>query len=272
MSGEELDRRAEEEERRGRLARARDALVRLDGQPGLLGVAERLRRRLPGDDRFGDPLSTAGATATHAVGRQVSGLGPERPSLVRELSLGALQSWQAISESAGRGHGDREVSLLFTDLVGFSSWSLRAGDEAALELLRAVGVAVEGPIGARRGRIVKRLGDGLMATFLDPAQAALAALEAQAALGAVEVAGHRPRLRAGIHLGRPRRLGGDYLGVDVNIAARVADGAGGGELLVSEVVADRLDPATFTTGRRRRLRAPGIPKELRVCVVRVADE
>ncbi len=257
---------------RGRAARARDALLRFDGQPVLLGVAERLRRRLPGDDRFGDPLSTAGDSPTHAVGRQVSALGPERASVVRELSLGALQSWQALSESTGRGQGDREVSLLFTDLVGFSSWALEAGDEAALELLRAVGVACEGAVAARRGRIVKRLGDGLMATFLDPAQATSAALDAQAALREVEVAGHQPRLRAGVHLGRPRRIGGDYLGVDVNIAARIADGAGGGEVLVSEAVADRLDPGTFSTGRRKRLRASGIPKELRVSAVRVADE
>ncbi len=259
-----------EAEERSRLARARAALERMDAQPVLLGLAGAVRRRLPGDDRFGDPLSTAGEEPAHLVGRQVRERGPERPSVLRELGLGALQSWQAISESRGRGRGDREVSVLFTDLVGFSSWALEAGDEATLELLRAVGKGVEGAVVARRGRVVKRLGDGLMATFLDPAEAARAALDAQDVVDLVEVDGHRPRLRAGVHVGRPRRLGGDYLGVDVNIAARVADAAGGGEVLVSDVVADRLDPGTFTTGRRRRLRAPGTPRELRVCPVRLA--
>ena len=257
-------------ERPGRVARTRQARVRLDGQPLLLDAAERLRRRLPGDDRFGDPLSTAGAEPAHVVARQVRGRSPERPSVVRELGLGALQSWQSYSERTGRGRGEREVTLLFTDLVGFSSWALDAGDEAALALLREVGVGVEGAVTARRGRIVKRLGDGIMAAFGDPADATLAALGAQAALAGVEVAGHRPHLRAGVHLGRPRKLGGDYLGVDVNVAARVADGAGGGEVLVSGAVADRLDPATFAVGRRKRLRAAGAPRELRVCVVRAA--
>nr|MBA2347722.1 adenylate/guanylate cyclase domain-containing protein [Solirubrobacterales bacterium] len=146
--------------------------------------------------------------------------------------------------------------------------ALEAGDEAAFELLREVGSGVEGAVSARRGRVVKRLGDGLMASFLDPEHAVEAALDAQYAVATVEVAGHRPRLRAGAHLGRPRRIGGDYLGIDVNVAARVADGAGAGEVLISEPVADRLDPAHFTTGRRRRLRAAGAPRELRVCTVR----
>ncbi len=109
-----------------------------------------------------------------------------------------------------------------------------------------------------------------MASFLEPADAVEAALDAQYAVATVEVEAHRPRLRAGAHLGRPRRIGGDYLGIDVNVAARVADGAGPGEVLISEIVADRLDPAAYVTGRRRRLRAAGAPRELRVCAVRPA--
>ena len=253
-----------------RAARTRAALARIDGQPVLLGLTERLRRRLPGDDRFGDPLSTADEAPASLVARQMRELNAERPSVLRELGLGALQSWQALSESTGRGRGDVEVTLLFTDLVGFSSWALEAGDEAAFELLREVGGGVERAVAAHDGRVVKRLGDGLMASFLEPEGAVEAALDAHYAVATVDVDGHRPRLRAGAHLGRPRRIGGDYLGIDVNIAARVADGAGPGEVLVSEVVADRLAPERFATGRRRRLKAAGAPRELRVCSVRAA--
>ncbi len=254
----------------GRGARVRAALARADGQPTLLSLAEGLRRRLPGDDRFGDPLSTADEAPSSLVGRQMRELNAERPSVLRELGLGALQSWQALSESTGRGRGNIEITLLFTDLVGFSSWALEAGDEAAFELLRQVGNGVEGAVTAHRGRVVKRLGDGLMASFLEPVQAVEAALDAQYAVTTVQVEGHRPRLRAGAHVGRPRRIGGDYLGIDVNVAARVADGAGPGEVLISEPVADRLDPTSYVTGRRRRLRAAGAPRELRVCSVRSA--
>ena len=154
---------------------------------------------------------------------------------MREVGLTALQVWQALSESQGRGRGEREVTILFTDLVDFSAWALEAGDTMAVDLLRRVGQAVEPPIEDRGGRIVKRLGDGLMAVFDEPSDAVHAALEAVAGLEAVEVGGHRPQLRAGLHVGRPRKLGGDYLGVDVNIAARIADAAGPGEVLVSGV-------------------------------------
>ena len=58
------------------------------------------------------------------------------------------------------------MAPLFTDLVGFSAWALHAGDAAVLELLREVGAEVEALITGHEGRIVKRLGDGLMATFL----------------------------------------------------------------------------------------------------------
>lgn len=73
------------------------------------------------------------------------------------------------------------MALLFTDLQGFSSWALQAGDAATLELLREVGIAKESAVLAHGGRIVKRLGDGLMASFLTAEAAVQAALRAPAA-------------------------------------------------------------------------------------------
>jgi adenylate cyclase len=239
----------------------REATVRIDSEPRLLSMARRLRRRLPGDERFGDPLSTAGDRPVEVVGRTVSSLQPDRPSVAHELGLGALQVWQSLSESAGRGRGTREVALLFTDLVDFSSWALKAGDEATLELLRDVGSGIETAVTACDGTIVKRLGDGVMAAFRHPQDAVDAAFEALARLEHIEVAGYRPRMRAGVHHGKPRRIGGDYLGVDVNIAARVGEAAKGGQVLVSQRV---------TGGRSKPLRAAGAPKGLRVRSVQPA--
>jgi adenylate cyclase len=250
-----------------RLARARRAAVRLDSGPGLLAAARGLRRRLPGDERFGDPLSTAGDAPFQLIARSVSSLRPERESVVKELGLAGLQVWQSLSETAGRGAGKDELALLFTDLVGFSSWALGAGDAAVLELLRSVGVVVEAAVLDHRGRIVKRLGDGLMATFLSVQDAIEAALDAHDALGRVVVNGYRPRMRAGVHWGRPRPLGGDYLGVDVNIAARVADAAKADQVLVSEAALSRIDLDAVVVGRRRRLKASGAPRDLRVVEV-----
>jgi adenylate cyclase len=247
-----------------RSARLRRLASQVDSQPALLTAAERLRRRLPGDERFGDPLSTAGAEPVEVVARGMSSLQSRRKSLVQELGLAGLQVWQSLSEATGRGHGDQEMAILFTDLAGFSAWALKAGDAAALELLRAVGTSVETAIVEHSGRIVKRLGDGLMATFLEGQQAVEAALDAQAAVAEIEVASYRPRMRAGIHWGSPRRLGGDYLGVDVNVAARVSDAAKADQVLVSDVLLARIDLEGLSTGRSKRLRADGAPRDLQV--------
>ena len=248
--------------------------VQVDSQPALLTAAQRLRRRLPGDEQFGDPMSTAGAQPVEVVARRVSAMQPERKSVLQELGLGALQVWQSLSEATGRGHGDQQMAVLFTDLVGFSSWALQAGDGPALELLRKVGTSVEAAILSRRGRIVKRLGDGVMATFLTAPDAVEAALGARAAVGEINIDGYRPRLRAGLHWGSPRRLGGDYLGVDVNVAARVADAAKADQVLVSDVLLAQLDAghaAELRTGRAKRLRADGAPRDLRVVSISRAE-
>ncbi len=57
--------------------------------------------------------------------------------------MAGLQVWQSLSEAAGRGHGELELAVLFTDLVGFSAWALKAGDSAALAFLRDVGFVAE---------------------------------------------------------------------------------------------------------------------------------
>ncbi|HEX4109784.1 MAG TPA: adenylate/guanylate cyclase domain-containing protein [Solirubrobacteraceae bacterium] len=243
--------------------RLRDAARTVDSEPRLLAATQWVRSRLPGDQRFGDALSTSGDEIVGQLGRRLNAA-PTRPSVARELGLGVLQLWQGMSEMQGRGRGDRELAVLFTDLVGFSSWALRVGDEPAIELLRESGAEIESAVLGESGTIVKRLGDGLMAVFGNTNDALEAAIRAGEGLAHVKVAGHQPQMRAGIHLGRPRRLGGDYLGVDVNIAARVVDAARGSEVLVSDVTWPHLDPERFHVGRARRLKAAGAPRELRV--------
>ncbi len=251
-----------------RLDRLRAAVTRLDSEPALLSAARGIRRRLPGDAKFGDPLSTAGRAPVEVIARSVSALQPGRESVAKELGLSALQVWQSVSEATGRGRGDVEMALVFTDLVGFSEWALHAGDAAVLELLREVGTEVEAAITQHEGRIVKRLGDGLMATFLDAQEAVEAALDAQDAVRGIEVDGHSPRMRAGVHWGRPRRLGGDYLGVDVNVAARVTAAAKAEQVLVSDAVLARIDHSNgVRAGRAKRLRADGTPAGLRIAEV-----
>jgi adenylate cyclase len=264
----EIGEDARMEESSKRTSRLREAARRLDSRPGLVASAEFVRRILPGDREYGDTLSTSGDALPQHLGRLVSEVRFERPSAVRELGLGALQAWQSLSESQRRGRGAVDVAILFTDLVGFSTWALEAGDDAALLLLRLIGEAEDQAVSQNQGAVVKRLGDGAMAVFSNSQQAITAALELQGRIGRIDVAGHTPALRAGVHLGRPRKIGADYLGVDVNVAARVAEAAQAGEVLVSDRACDGLQPSTFEFGRARRLKAPGAPKDLSVCTVK----
>jgi adenylate cyclase len=235
--------------------------------PRLMKAMKIAREILPGDSRYGDPLSTTGAQPRQQVARRLGEAAQERPSILKEAGLSALQVWEAVSADDGNKLGDDRLAIVFTDLVGFSDWALEAGDDISLELLRAVSEAIEPPVTAHGGEVVKRLGDGMMAVFGDVDAAAAAVFEARERLDAVEIAGYRPRMRAGMHVGSPRWLAGDYLGVDVNIAARVAGAASGGQVLISEAARERLGESPLRIKRRRFFRAKGAPSDLRVYAV-----
>ncbi len=233
----------------------------------MVDAARRARERVLGDEQFVDRLSTARRRPSDLAARQLVSFRSDTPGMLGELGLTALQVWQSISEAQGRGRGEIDVAILFTDVVDFSSWALEAGDEPAIQLLRELSEAIEPPITERRGEIVKRLGDGLMAVFWDASSATEAAFAACERAARIEVEGYVPLLRTGIHLGRPRKIGGDYFGVDVNIAARLAEAAGPGEILVSDPTLDALDGAALRT-RRRHFAAKGAPPDLAAHSVR----
>jgi class 3 adenylate cyclase len=212
--------------------------------PGVVDFVRRARRALPGDPEFGDPLSAAGVGGPSAAARAADRL-LQRDVASREVSLAGLQVWQAITERVSGKPANREVTLVFTDLVGFSAWALKAGDDATLTLLRRVAQAVEPPLLEAGGHIVKRMGDGTMAVFADPAVAVRAVRTSLDAVREIELDGYTPRMRAGVHTGRPQRIGSDWLGVDVNIAARVMERATRGGLVVSQATMERIPDEEF---------------------------
>lgn len=234
----------------------------------LMAALRMARELLPGDSRYGDRLSVSGSEPRHLLARRLTDVARRRPGLLSEAGLGVLQVWEAVAEGGLRERGDATLAIVFTDLIGFSAWALDAGDEAALELLRDVGEAIEPPVGRAGGEVVKRLGDGMMAVFPDPGRGAQAVFEARDRLATVEAPGYRPRIRAGMHLGSPKRLGDDYLGVDVNVAARVADEASGDELLVSGAALEGLDRDALRVRKKLRFRAKGVPGDIAVYSIR----
>jgi adenylate cyclase len=257
---------ADQVQRRKRVAKA---TRQLNHHPQLVGTARRVREWAMGDEEI-DRLSTARGRPSDLAVRRLAALRTDESGLLGELGMAALQGWQRLAESQGRGRGEVDVAVLFTDLVGFSDWALESGDESAIRLLSEVSDAIEPPIAQRRGEVVKRLGDGLMGVFHDARSATEAAFEACERVASIELAGYRPRLRTGIHLGRPRKIGGDYFGVDVNIAARLAEAAEPNEILVSERTLQALDSGVVTAAERR-FRAKGAPANLAAYAVERAE-
>jgi adenylate cyclase len=141
------------------------------------------------------------------------------------------------------------LAFMFTDIAGFTRYAAAEGDGAAVALLRRHDAAIVPAVRAWKGRIVKRLGDGLMIVFDSPVDAVEAALDMQRA-----AARRRGlRLRIGIHAGAARVRDGDLIGHDVNVAARIGARARGGAILVSERVRCALDGRPITFSKKRPL-------------------
>ena len=156
--------------------------------------------------------------------------------------------------------GERVLAtVLFTDLVGSTERAAELGDRRWRELLDRHDAVATAELERFDGRVVKSLGDGLLATFDGPARAircARAIVDALAALGL--------ELRAGIHTGECERRGNDLGGIAVHIGARVAACAGAGEVLVSGTVKDLVFGSGIEFEDRGSRSLKGVPGEWRV--------
>jgi adenylate cyclase len=128
----------------------------------------------------------------------------------------------------------QQGTIVFTDLSGFTEYTALEGDDAAIKLLDLQEKIVVTHM-AGNGRIVKNLGDGMMLWFDDPCAAIELSLSLQEDFEEHSGDEDLPLwVRIGIHYGEPARRGGDLIGHDVNVAARIVDLAAPGEVLVSE--------------------------------------
>ncbi|HEX2025572.1 MAG TPA: adenylate/guanylate cyclase domain-containing protein, partial [Actinomycetota bacterium] len=138
----------------------------------------------------------------------------------------------------------RPPAVCFLDLTGYTRLTEERGDEAAANLAATLAGLVRRSSQEHGGRPVKWLGDGVMFYFPDPAPSALAALDM-----VEDAASHElPPAHVGIHAGPVVFQEGDYFGRTVNIAARIAEYARPGEVLVTPEVVDLAQgtPVTFT--------------------------
>lgn len=244
-----------------------------------LGLAERAAELLRRDPALTDTAVEVGlvdrawleepglhpvrtAPALDVVQRFLERSVERRPSAMGAIGLNALQLLAHDQSAPSGGRTAMPVAIVFTDLEGFTRFTARSGDDAAIGLLaehhRVIGPIVRG----RGGRVVKRIGDGLMLSFPSAEAAVMAALEL------VEVPPEPLRLRAGVHAGEAVVTTDDMIGHDVNVAARVAASAHGGQILATTDVRDlvgQLRGVTF--GRARRRTFKGVGEAVNVCPV-----
>jgi adenylate cyclase len=141
-----------------------------------------------------------------------------------------LQELGALSE-----HERRPPAIAFLDLTGYTALTEEQGDEAGAELADRLATLVNEAAQPHGGQPVKWLGDGVMFHFAEPAGAVLTALDlVEQTPATVDV-----RARVGVNAGRVIFRDGDYFGRTVNVAARIADYARPGEVLVSDEVKER---------------------------------
>lgn len=132
-------------------------------------------------------------------------------------------------------------AVMFTDLVGFTEFTAVRGDEEAVEVLARQEHLVAGTL-PRGARLVKELGDGLLLWFPDATSALRTALDLLPRFDADADASGLPLwVRIGLHWGRQTVRRDDFVGHDVNVAARIVDVAGPGEVLLSEATRAELD-------------------------------
>ena len=241
-------------------ARARDA-----GRQAVASIRRRLAQRIVDQLRENDPEMLSGLLEIGVVSHDwidqpgavpMSDTAPievverllertveRRPSLLATMGLSAIQVLASGGDEGDEAGMATRLTVAFTDLEDFTRFTATEGDEAASQLL-AEHHRIIGPIvRSRGGRLVKRLGAGLLLTFPEPEAAVLACLELVAS---------QPgplRLRGGLHLGDVIVTRDDVIGHTVNVAARVAETADGGQVLATapvwEAVAAELPGVSF---------------------------
>ena len=127
-----------------------------------------------------------------------------------------------------------QATFSFVDMAGFSALTEAHGDDAAARFAMRLAELVERALGGE-GRIVKTIGDAALVVTPMPDQAVRFISRLWSA---TTDEADFPVLRAGLHHGDAVERGGDVFGAAVNLAARVAAQARGGQVLLTAVVAD----------------------------------
>jgi predicted ATPase/class 3 adenylate cyclase len=275
------------------LSLARRLGYRLELAPTLLAYAKmRLARDAPGDAEAATAMLNESLQLYQEIGlpqraekvlavkmqaqeRVAPGLTPS-PRRARRTLRSTIEEIlpSALADAPGLArHSDERgtVTILFTDIEGSTALAQRLGDEAYHGLLREHNRILREQVTRHGGHEVKHTGDGFMVAFSSASRALSCAVGIQkvfaehnaALLRQAQDAHTEPvevRVRIGLNAGESIKEAGDYFGTAVTLAARVADRAQGGQILVSELVRNlvgSLAGVEFRDAGRKQLKGIG---------------
>ncbi len=146
------------------------------------------------------------------------------------------------------------ASVLFTDLVGSTESQVRLGDVTYRELMDRHDDLSQRQIRRHKGRFIQSTGDGLLATFDAPTNAIACAVSIRDAVSSIDL-----QIRAGIHTGEIELREDNISGISVNIASRIADQAGGGEIFTSDLTRQLMIGSDVSFQGRGDFELKGVP-------------
>jgi class 3 adenylate cyclase len=151
------------------------------------------------------------------------------------------------------------ATVLFTDIVDSTAQAAAIGDVAWRQTRERHDALVRAQLGRFRGREIKTMGDGFLATFEGPARAVRCAEAIVKGVGALGI-----EVRAGVHTGEVALDGGDVAGLGVAIGARVGALAGPNQVLVSQTVKDLVAGSGLTFEDAGEYELKGVPDRWRL--------
>ena len=169
-----------------------------------------------------------------------------------------------MSDSAARAQAQGIVCIMFTDLVGSTQMTHERGDYGAQEIVRIHNAIVRTALAHHHGREVKHTGDGIMSSFTSAGNAVRAGMQIQHALlehnrldAAMPV-----RVRMGLNAGEAVQEEDDFFGTTVQLAARVCDKAGEGEIFITDNVRELSKPQGITVEDAGKFEMKGVPQPM----------
>jgi class 3 adenylate cyclase/alpha-beta hydrolase superfamily lysophospholipase len=155
------------------------------------------------------------------------------------------------------------ATVMFSDIVDSTSRAAEMGDRRWRDLLQSIEGSVTRELARFRGRAVKTMGDGFLATFDGPARA----IRCATAIRDAAQAEYGLEVRSGLHTGEIELIGDDVGGIAVHIGARVGSSAGPGDVLVSGTVKDLVVGSGIPFEDRGECELKGVPGRWRLWAV-----